>query len=213
MQNKKALRKQLFMIGEQWLESQGYTVARAGMGKGSVRRISKKGSKSLLAAIRTTRDGHIAFDPKPDVGFSTLDEVEVVIAVASDDWESPNPKNPKNAFVHHFDAEVLRRDHFNRARDARTAAGKPPAVGIGMWLALYRNENPTHVGTIGYGFGNKYPPVQKVSLAETAHPVQETVEERVEERTADHERLTLKEGTPIKLDVGGVRITIEITAA
>src|SRR5688500_9428833 len=101
---KRPRKDRLFQIGVQTLERDGWYVERAtGMGKGSVRRITK-GNQKLLAAIRTTQDTWIAFPPKPGgKGWITLDDVNVVLVVSVDKKDSP-----KYARVHWFDAKDLR---------------------------------------------------------------------------------------------------------
>jgi hypothetical protein len=68
------------------------------------------------------------------------------------------------AFVHFFEASVLR-DYYNRARVARTEAGLMPPPNIGLWLSLYRREDPHYPYSIGQGFGIDHPAVQKVPLS------------------------------------------------
>jgi hypothetical protein len=183
----------------QALEREGYAISRVpGIRKGSVRRITKEGCKPMLAAIKTMRNADLAFDPKPKNGFTTLDEVDVVIAVTTDDRQ-----NPRFAYVHKFDAKLLR-PYFYRAREARTAAGQPPSTGVGMWLKLYGEEDAKKVWTIGAGFGLTYPPIDKVPLVGEA---EQQAPERVQMVSVP------KDGGAIQVDVGHVRITIEIGPA
>ena len=63
-----------------YFQEKGWAVSRErGLGKSSVRRITKDG-ESLLVSIRTSQDQWIAFPPKPEgEGFITLDDVDVQV--------------------------------------------------------------------------------------------------------------------------------------
>ncbi len=137
-------KRRLFEIGFETLQAQGWKVERVpGLGKASVRRITR-GDKSLLVSIRTTQDRWIAFPPKEGgKGWITLDEVDVVLAVSVDD-NAP----PKVAEVHWFDATDMRA-RFDRAAKARRDAGyQEPKYRRGVWLPLYIADDgrPSYVG-------------------------------------------------------------------
>src|SRR5580765_6480993 len=113
---KRHRKKQLFQIGEQTLETQGWTVTREKLGMSSVRRISKNGD-SKLVSIRTTQDTWLAFPPKPNgKGWYTLDEVDVVLAVSVD------PDSKREAWVHWLPADEMR-TRYDLAYKARHEAG------------------------------------------------------------------------------------------
>src|SRR5687768_9925487 len=101
---KHPMRKRLFEIGVEALQKLGYSVERVPRsGRASLRRITK-GGKSLLVAIRTSQDTWIAFPPKADgSGWTTLDDVDVVLAVSVDNRESP-----REALVHWVDGKEMR---------------------------------------------------------------------------------------------------------
>lgn len=156
---KKRIRRALVDAALSTLEKEGWKVARVrGGGKGRVRRISK-GSKNLLAAIRTSQDEYIAFPrTEDDSAWATLSEVDVVVAAAVDD-----ARNPKFAQVHMFDAEDLRQ-RFDRAYAARRAAGHTIPIGRGVWVSLYHEEATDPAGRVGAGIGLASPPIAKISL-------------------------------------------------
>jgi len=154
------LRNKLFNLGVQALQEQGWNVERAaGLGKSSVRRITKPGEKPLLVSIRTTQDTWIAF-PKEKDGKSwvTLSEVDLVAAVSVDDYY-----NPRFAQVHLIPGNEMR-ERFDRAYAARQKAGHKIPLGRGVWVSLYipdSNDTPTHVGA---GAGLVHPAIKRVPL-------------------------------------------------
>jgi len=154
------LRNLLFNLGVQALREQGWTVERAaGLGKSSVRRISKAGEKPLLVSIRTTQDTAIAFPrEKDDKSWVTLSDVDYVLAVSVDD-----AYNPRFAQAHMIPGKEMR-DRFDRAYAARRKAGHSIPLGRGVWVSLYTpdsNETPTHVGG---GAGLAHAPIKRVPL-------------------------------------------------
>jgi len=194
------VRRKLIEIGEQYLEDQ-YDMVSHRRGRQTSLYDVKKGGKTLLVCLRTCQDGHPAFDPKPGHGFKVLDDVDVVVIVASDDWESPNPKHPKFAYVHEYRGEVLR-DYYNRAREARAEAGYPTPLGVGFWLALYKKEDPKDPFSIGRGFGFDYPGKQVPLSLPTAGIASHSVE--VEQESPSQVQA-------IQLNLGNrVRVTIEV---
>jgi hypothetical protein len=154
-------KKLLFHLGVQTLQKQGWTVEREkGLGKSSVRRITKNGD-SKLVAIRTTQDRWIAFPPNPDgKGWVTLDGVEAVVAV------SLAPKTSSEAWVHWLPAQEMR-ERFDVAYDARKKAGRVFPKRRGVWIPLYQREsdNPKNVGFVGGGAGLDHLPMAKVPLS------------------------------------------------
>lgn len=162
---KKRIRMALVDAALSTLEKEGWKVARVrGGGKGRVRRISR-GTKNLLAAIRTSQDEYIAFPrTDDDSAWATLSEVDVVVAAAVDD-----ARNPKFAQVHMFDAGDLRQ-RFDRAYAARRAAGHTIPLGRGVWVSLYHDEATDPVGRVGAGIGLASPPIARIPLNAVAAP-------------------------------------------
>ena len=152
-------KKLLFHVGMEALQKQGWTVEREkGLGKSSVRRITKDG-ESKLVSIRTTQDRWIAFPPNADGGWVTLDGVEAVIAV------SLAPKTSSEAWVHWLPAQEMRA-RFDQAYDARKKAGRVSPKRRGVWIPLYQREsdNPKNVGFVGGGAGLDHSPMARVPL-------------------------------------------------
>jgi len=164
---KKALRKALINAALSALRDEGWKVERdSGKVKGRLRRLTKDG-KVLLAAIRTSQDGWIAFPRnKRDTKWTTLSDVNVVVAAALDDTK-------RNARVHMFDAKALR-ERFDRAYKARKDAGHSIRIGRGIWVSLYLQESDDPVYHIGAGIGLETPPFAEVPLQDieaTDNPV------------------------------------------
>ncbi len=156
---KLAIRTFLFSTAVDALEKQGWTVERiAGSGKASVRRISKGGVRKTVS-IRTTQDTWIAF-PRTDgdSAWSTLADVDYVVAASIDDWEKP-----QFAQVHLIDGNEMRA-RFDRAYAARKAAGHSLPVGRGFWVSLYDKESQFPVNRVGAGAGLDNPPIARVLL-------------------------------------------------
>jgi hypothetical protein len=156
----KGLRKtQLFDLALQALAEQGYLVERVrGSGKSSLRRITKDG-RSQIATIRTSQDCWIAFPRNEnDVGWSTLEDADVVVATSVDDKYEPRFAN-----IHLIPADEMRK-RFDRARDAKLAAGHVIPEKRGVWLSLYKQEANEPVNLVGAGAGIQYPPVARFEL-------------------------------------------------
>src|SRR5712664_1558441 len=87
---KGSLRDTLFQFGIETLQQHGWSVERIpGIGKSSVRRITK-GGKNRKVSIRTSQDTWIAFPRnKKDNGWATLSDVDLVLAVSVDDGHNP----------------------------------------------------------------------------------------------------------------------------
>src|SRR5476649_952432 len=111
-------KRRLFEIGLETLQARGFSVAKVpGIGKSSVRKITKDG-RSQMVAIRTSQDQWLSFPRNDeDTGWGTLQGVELVMAVAVDE-----PDAPRFGLVHLFDqADIMAR--FDRALAARIEAG------------------------------------------------------------------------------------------
>lgn len=148
--NKVRTKGRLFEIGFEALQEQGWAIEKVpGMGKSSVRRITKNGT-SKIVSIRTTQDTWIAFPrDKSDTAWVTLSDVDAVVAVSVDDRE-----NPKFAKVHMIDGKEMR-DRFDQAYKARLEAGHSIPAGQSVWVPLYiEDSTPGHVGG-GAGLKNK----------------------------------------------------------
>lgn len=153
-------KRRLFEIGIQTLEKGGWSVSKAkGLGKSSVRRITKNG-ESKLVSIRTTQDKWLAFPPKPDgKGWFTLDDVDVVLAV------SFAPKSQGEVWAHWIPADELRK-RYDLAYQARKKAKRVLPQRRGVWIPLYHREsdNPENVSFVGGGAGLDYPKIASVPL-------------------------------------------------
>jgi hypothetical protein len=156
---KVSMRERLFQIGLETLRQEGWKVERIpGIGKSSVRRITK-GGKSRKVSIRTTQDTWIAFPRnQADNGWVTLSDVDVVLAVSVDDFD-----DPKFAQVHMIEADEMRQ-RFDRAYKARKAEGYRIPLGRGVWLPLYHPDATDSVYHVGGGAGLDHPPIARVPL-------------------------------------------------
>jgi hypothetical protein len=201
---KKAGRRQLFAAGVDTLEKQGWTVERAPHHRSSsVRRITK-GGKSLLAAITTTQDQHLAYPrDKADKAWVTLSDVDVVVAVSVNDV-----KAPRFALVHFFDADEVR-ERYDRTYKARLSAGHSIPLGRGVWLSLYREEDHSVPSRVGAGIGLKYPPIAPpVPLSAAGGKAERAAEAPAGPRGAIAEAKALI-AAAYGVDPASVRITIE----
>ena len=129
----------------------------------------------------------------------TIDSVDYVIAASVNDKH-----NPTSAHVHMIPGDVAR-DHFNRAYDARAAAGHvlPPRRGI--WISLYEKEAKDPVNLVGAGMGIDYPAIASPDLTKERLPAgdnadegdempEEVEQDAVESASArDHAPLTIPE--------------------
>jgi hypothetical protein len=156
---KGAKRDTLFQFGLETLEKHGWKVERIpGIGKSSVRRITKSG-KSRKVSIRTSQDAWIAFPRnKADNAWVTLSDVDLVLAVSVDDGH-----DPKFAQVHMIEADEMRQ-RFDRAYRARIAAGYSIPLGRGVWVSLYHPDAIDPVTHVGGGAGLDHPPIARVPL-------------------------------------------------
>jgi hypothetical protein len=151
---KAGTRSRLFQIGVETLEREGWTVERIpGIGKSSVRRITKR-EEIRTVSIRTTQDTAIAFPRnKDDSGWVTLSDVDAVVAVSVDDAD-----DPKFALVHMIDGDEMR-DRFDRAYAARIGAGHSIPLGRGVWLQLYIPDAADPPARVGGGAGLDNAPI------------------------------------------------------
>jgi hypothetical protein len=154
------MKRKLFQLGLQALEQSGWTVQREkGIGKSSVRRISKNGD-SKLVSIRTTQDRWIAFPAKPNgKGWFTLDDVDAVVAV------SFSPESRDEVWAHQIPATEIR-ERFDRAYKARKEAGRHlPKGRRGIWIPLYAQEaDNKNVSYVGGGAGLDHKPIARFPL-------------------------------------------------
>lgn len=157
--SKKLMKNRLFEIGLEALKEQGWHVGRVqGIGKSSVRRITK-GGKSQLVSIRTSQDTCIAFPRnKHDDAFETLSDVDMVLAVSVDDRHEP-----RFAQVHMIPADEMR-ERFDRAYRARKKSGYKLPLGRGIWVPLYDRDATDPVTHVGAGAGVTHPPIARVPL-------------------------------------------------
>lgn len=148
-----ALRRRLRDLGEAALRKEGWAVEPAGVGKSSMRRISR-GADVRLATIRTSQDTWVAF-PRNDTdsGWSTLEDADVVVLASVD-----NPVAASRLKVHVVDADTARA-HFDRAYSARVAAMHQIQKGRGVWISLYEKEAQTPTNLVGAGLGLLFPAV------------------------------------------------------
>lgn len=202
---KVTMKTQLFEAGVKALEGAGYVVERVqGSGKSSVRRIVK-GMESKVVSIRTTQDTWIAFPrTEHDMGWRTLDEVDLVVAVSVDD-----PHNPRFAKVHMLDGDEMR-DRFNRAYAARKRAGHTIQIGRGVWVSLYIPEGNNPVGHVGAGAGLATPPIATIPLAADEPPSVEAgaaVENNLEPLSIPEAKRRLAITLGVKLE--NIKITVD----
>jgi hypothetical protein len=208
---KRERKKRLLEIGIQTLQREGWTVTRErGSGGSSVRRIAK-GSDRKLVSIRTTQSQWIAFPPKTNgKGWTTLDDVDVVLAV-SVDANVP----PREALVHWLPADDMRQ-RFDLARKARVEARRVMPKRRGVWIPLYEREDASEsVSYVGGGAGLDYPPIARVSMTDGVSAVQATGPEgHAEEADADGGQLTIPEAKRrlarwLGVQESSIKITVE----
>ncbi|HKV03937.1 MAG TPA: hypothetical protein VJO53_02395 [Candidatus Acidoferrales bacterium] len=204
---KAKIRDRLFQIGLETLQQQGWKVERIpGIGKSSVRRITKAG-KSRKVSIRTTQDTWIAFPRNhADKGWETLSDVDLVLAVSVDDRHAP-----KFGQAHLIEADEMRQ-RFDRAYRARKAQGYKIPLGRGVWLSLYHPDSTDPVTHVGGGIGLDHPPIARVPL-EPEEPASDVIA-KMTEAANGHERLTIAEAKrrlamALGVDPSNIKITVE----
>ena len=185
-----ATRTELFTAAVSALEGQGWRVERiARSGKSSVRRITK-GNAVKTVSIRTSQDTWIAF-PRNEVndGWSTLADVDYVIASSVDDRY-----DPRNAQVHMIAGDEMRA-RFDRAYAARKKAGYVMPVGRGIWVSLYDKESDSPVTLVGAGAGLDNLSIARIPLVGLKAPQRLACTEGddPEENDAEDELLTIAE--------------------
>jgi hypothetical protein len=203
---KGTMKDRLFGIGLEALRQLGWKVERIpGIGKASVRRITKNGT-SRKVSIRTSQDTWIAFPRnQANKGWATLSDVDVVLAVSVDDRE-----NPKFAQAHLIEAEEMRK-RFDRAYAARKAQGHKLPLGRGIWLPLYYPDSPDPVSHVGGGAGLDHPPIARVPLEDkgsNSYAAAETA------RSNNNEPLTIAEAKrrlaiALGVEPSSIKITVE----
>ena len=152
------MRAVLFQAGLDALKKEGWKVEKAGLGKSSVRKITRNGETKLVS-IRTSQDCWIAFPRSPgDQGWLTLDDVDLVLAVSVDDKYSP-----REVRAHLIPADKMK-ERYDRAYAARMDANYSIPVGRGVWLALYEREAKDPVTLVGAGAGLDYPALYTMPL-------------------------------------------------
>jgi len=207
---KKPMRDRLFEIGLETLHKQGWKVERIpGIGKSSVRRITKSGT-SRSVSIRTSQDTFIAFPrDKANRGWATLSEVDAVLAVSVDDRDSP-----RFAQVHMIDAEEMRK-RFDRAFAARKAAGHKIPLGRGIWIPLYYPDSTHPVSHVGGGAGLDHPPIAREPLGAEGSNFHGTAETGGRSNNDEpNEPLTIAEAKrrlalTLGVDPASIKITVE----
>ena len=153
------IRQRLADIGTEALQIEGWAVEKIrGTGKSSMRRITRGGEQRNIA-IRTTQDQWIAF-PRNDTndGWKTLSEADAVVIVSVDDV-----MNPRFGQVHFVEGDEMRA-RFDRAYEARMAAGHQLDVGRGIWLSVYDREANPPVRLVGAGVGLDNAPIARLPL-------------------------------------------------
>jgi hypothetical protein len=149
-------------------ETLGYALRRVpGRGLSNVWN-AEKGGKTQIAAIRTTRDRWIAFQPLENGKvWKTLHNVDLVIVAAVDDRE-----DPKNIQVYIFPAEAVRQ-RFDAAYKARSEEGHKNKDEFGMWVSL-DTDNRGIAASVGSGLADKYKPIATYSIEELAADMAES---------------------------------------
>ena len=209
--DKKKTRRRLFEIGIEALETAGWKVERVqGAGKSSLRRIKKEG-ESKLVSIRTTQDTRIAFPrDKKDERWTTLSEADLVLAVSLDD-----PDQPSHGQAHLISGEEMRA-RFDRAYQARKAAGHTIPVGRGVWIPLYQDDAQNPVNRVGAGAGLTNQAIYRAPLEKPRPEVQDEEARSAEAAQTEAARgeLTIDEAkrglaATFGIDPSNVKIVIE----
>lgn len=209
--NKVQIRKRLFDDAIKVLEGDGWKVERIPRaGKGSLRRITK-GSISKKISIRTTQDTWIAFGRNAtDDGWSTLEDVDYVIASSVD-----NPEKPQLIQIHMIDANEMR-ERFDRAYDARKKLGHKIKPGQGFWVSLYEEDKSDPVYNVGAGAGITNPPIASIPLDQAAEvesfsPLEElknNIHEEVDEPPLTIAEAKRRLALSLGVDISEIKITV-----
>lgn len=206
---KRARKKQLFQIGIETLQNEGWTVTKEKLGKSSVRRITK-GGESKLVSIRTTQDQWIAFPPKTKGrGWITLDDVDVVLAV-SVDANIP----PREALVHWLPGDEMRQ-RFDLALKARKEANRVQPDRRGVWIPLYEREDASeNVSYVGGGAGLDHLPIARVPMnnGESTPPPNGSADLADDDEREEESALTIGQAKRrLSLSLGVPESSIKIT--
>lgn len=212
---KKVINKyRLFEIGMEFLRKEGWNVSKIPrFGKSSVRQITK-GGKTLKVSIRTSQDTWIAFPrDRQDTRWTTLADVDVVLAVSVDDGQSP-----KFANVHWLDAREVS-ERFDRAYAARKAAGHSIQLGRGVWVSLYMPEADEPVNRVGGGIGLVHLPKAMVALKPSdmpdgGKPPADSPDVAAKDHLDDEPALTIAEAKrrlakTFQVEPSSIKITVE----
>ncbi|WP_375404488.1 hypothetical protein [uncultured Sphingomonas sp.] len=160
-----------------------------------------KDGVTQVASVRTTRDRWIAFPPL-DGGtrWKTLDNVELVLVAAADDYE-----NPQNVDVYVFPAGEVR-ERFDASYKARIDNGHKVRNDYGMWVKLDAGD-PSVPGQVGAGIAEEHPSIARFSIDELETQITPATEKAVEEATPEPEAAAEQpqaDPTPVFTNVGGV---------
>lgn len=202
------MRAVLFQTGLDALKKEGWKVEKAGLGKSSVRKITK-GGEAHLVSIRTSQDCWVAFPRSPgDQGWLTLDDVDLVLVVSVDDKDTP-----REVRAHLIPADEMRK-RYDRAYAARMEANYSIPVGRGVWLALYQRESQDPVTLVGAGAGLDYPPIYVKPLDGKAKVDLEAQAAADESSEEDERPLTIAEAkrrlaATFGVDPSAIKITVE----
>lgn len=125
----RTITRQLREIGLQAARDAGYTVTRAtGVGRGPNQRfVLKRGSETITAALRTTRDNWIAFPPLEDGTWGTLSDVDAVLVSALVGGEAHIWLLPAEELISKFDA----------GKAFCESDGRVVSIGTGFWRYLF----------------------------------------------------------------------------
>lgn len=161
-------------------------------GKSSLWTITK-GGESATATIRTSQDAWFAF-PRNDAddGWSTLELADYVVVA------SLTEKEGAMANIHLMPADDVRA-RFDRAYEARKAAGYNIPRERGIWISLYDEEQADPVRLVGAGAGLAHKAIAK-NITVLSEPDADDVDEEapveqvsVPSRSGDDSSLTIPE--------------------
>lgn len=142
-----------------------------------------KDGETQIASIRTTRDRAIAFVPLDDgKRWKTLDDVDLVIVSAADDYE-----NPQHVDVYIFPAEAVRA-RFSASYAARIESGHTISGDFGMWLAIDAADTdaPLYVGS---GLANEFPAIARYSIDELEGKIKASLDTSEPEGSDDEDEI------------------------
>ena len=193
---KRADRSGLFAWAIEILEAEGWTVSRIPRGGKASLRLITRGTEKHKVSIRTSQDTWVAFPRKTKAaGWVTLDDVDFVVAVSVNDRH-----NPTKARVHMIPADDARAK-FDRAYQARKAAGHTLPDGRGIWLSLYDQESSNPVSHVGAGMGLDYKPLATLDLTKSSLPNggKDAVEEAAEDEDGEDGEAVSDDNAPLNI--------------